>query len=194
MKKVLTLVALLGFASFANFVCGTAFAQQKDDQEFIVKLGFQPQGIATMGGTNYNTNVGMAMGIEYFQYFGNIVAAGGGALYEFPRNFKDNLKGDISFLPIYVGLKMRTPLHGLDNNYAFLAGRLGYSAFMNSNPDWIKSSSGGMYYSAGLGVCISYLLLEAVYAVNNFSFTTPADKNYDERYSTITLYAGFKFE
>jgi len=191
MKKFLAALAVIFIASAA------AFAQAGDDQEFIVKVGFQPQGMMNVLGAGQNTNVGVSAGFEYFQYFGNIFAAGAGAVYDMPREFKngDQAKGSVSFLPIYVGAKIRTPLYGLADNYAFLSGRLGYSAFMNNSADWIQSSDGGLYYAVGMGVSISYFVAEAVYGINNLSYTAAGThKSYDENYSVLTIYVGFKFE
>ena len=192
MKKLLAVLTLMSMLSGSAF----AFTNSKDDQEFIVKVGVQPQSAASLGGDKYDTNPGISTGFEYFKYFGNIFAAGAGAVYDLPRKFKDSgVDGSISFVPMYVGVKVRTPLEGLNNNYAFFAGRLGYSAFMYSDMNGITTSSGGLFLGAGLGVSISYLVLEAVYSVSNFSYTTgPGGKSYDEKYSTITIYAGFKFE
>ncbi|MCL2335562.1 MAG: hypothetical protein FWC57_05805 [Endomicrobia bacterium] len=191
MKRFLVVSAMLFAVSVA------AFAQAQDDQEFIVKLGIQPQGVMTLAGSDQNTNVGISAGFEYFKYFGNIFAAGAGAVYDLPREFKNNdqANGNVSFLPVYVGAKLRTPLYGLADNYAFLTGRLGYSAFMNGSTNWIQSSSGGLYYAGGIGVSISYLVIEAIYAINNLSYTAKnTNKSYDEKYSVISLYVGFKFE
>ena len=191
MKKFLAALAVVFIASAA------AFARAGDDQEFIIKAGIQPQGTMNVLGSGQNTNVGVSAGFEYFQYFGNIFAAGAGAVYDMPREFKngDEAKGSVSFLPIYVGAKLRTPLYGLADNYAFLSGRLGYSAFMNNSADWIRSSAGGLYYAAGIGVSISYFVAEALYGVNSLSYTAAGtNKSYDEKYSVITLYVGFKFE
>lgn len=189
MNKILAILsAMLIFTSFS-------FAAANDDQEFIIKAGFQPQGqVSGINGSKESTNVGFSAGFEYFKYFGNIVAFGAGAVYDFPREFKeDNIKGNISFLPLYVGLKLRTPLHGLENNYIFASGRIGYSSFME-DINMMKSTSGGLYYAGGIGVCVSYFMFEAVYAVNNLSYKDFANKNHDENYSTVTLYVGVKFE
>ncbi|MCL2144772.1 MAG: hypothetical protein FWH43_04685 [Endomicrobia bacterium] len=191
MKKLLAAVLLTVFMSAA------VFAKANDDQEFIIKAGVQPQTTASLDGSNYDTNIGISAGFEYFKYFGNIFAAGAGASYDFPREFKESgVDGCISFVPMFVGVKVRTPLEGLNNNYGFLTGRLGYSAFMNDDMN-AKSSSGGLYCGIGIGVSISYLVLEAIYAVSNYSYTVgsgSARKTYDEKYSTISIYAGFKFE
>ncbi|MDR2425723.1 MAG: hypothetical protein LBD46_00830 [Endomicrobium sp.] len=192
MKKLLTLFC------FMCLLSATVFAKINDDQEFIIKAGIQPQSSAALGGESYDTNIGISAGFEYFKYFGSIAAVGMGAVYDLPRNFKDdNLSGNISFVPMYVGVKVRTPLEGLNNNFAFLSGRLGYGAFIYNDIDMIKSSSGGIYYAVGLGVSISYLVLEAVYGVSNYSYKTGqgvTSKNYDDKYSTISVYIGFKFE
>lgn len=193
MKK-LSIALCLMFA-----LSSAVFAKANDDQEFIVKVGIQPQATASFDDEDYDTNIGISAGFEYFKYFGNIIAVGAGAVYDLPRKFKDDdIDGSISFLPMYAGVKVRTPLEGLNNNYAFLSGRLGYSAFMNNDLDTIKSSSGGLYYGVGLGVSISYLVIEAVYGINNYSYKVKSpggsNKSFDEQYSTITIYAGFKFE
>ncbi|MDR1195454.1 MAG: hypothetical protein LBL00_03150 [Endomicrobium sp.] len=194
MKKLLLALCFMCLLSAA------AFAKPKDDQEFIVKAGIQPQSSVGFGGESQDLNIGLSAGFEYFKYFGNIAAFGVGAVYDLPRKFKDDdIDGSISFLPMYAGVKVRTPLEGLNNNYAFLSGRLGYGAFMYNDIDAIKSSSGGLYYAVGLGVSISYLVLEAVYSVSNYSYTViqgpgMSNKSYDDEYSAISIYAGFKFE
>jgi hypothetical protein len=195
MKKILLALCFMCLLSAA------VFAKPKDDQEFIIKAGIQPQASFGLYGETQDLNVGLSAGFEYFKYFGNIAAFGVGAVYDLPRKFKDDdISGNISFLPMYAGVKVRTPLEGLNNNYAFLSGRLGYGAFMCDDIDRIKSSSGGIYYSVGLGVSISYLVIEAVYAVSNYSYTTKREglfvssKTYDDKYSAISIYVGFKFE
>jgi hypothetical protein len=193
MKKFFLLI------SFMCLLSAAAFAKANDDQEFILKAGFQPQGTASFDGKNFDTNVGISAGLEYFKYVGNIFAYGGGAVYDLPRKFKDSDEnsGSISFLPVYAGVKIRTPLEGLNNNYAFLTGRLGYGAFMYNDIDEIKSSSGGLYCSVGVGISISVMVFEAIYAVNKYSYdiqSAGVRKSFDENYSTISIYAGFKFE
>lgn len=173
-------------------------AKPNDDQEFIVKAGIQPQSTASFADKKYDTNIGISAGFEYFKYFGNIFAAGAGAVYDLPRKFKDkDIDSSISFIPMYAGVKIRTPLESLNNNYAFLSGRIGYSAFMYKDIDDISSSSGGLYYGVGLGVSIDYLVLEALYSISNYSYKVKpplGDETFNERYSTISIYAGFKFE
>jgi hypothetical protein len=122
---------------------------------------------------------------------------GAGAVYDFPRNFKDSdMNGNMSFVPMYVGVKVRSPLEALNNNYGFLAGKLGYSAFIHDDIGGIKSSSGGLFYGLGLGVSISSLVIEAVYSISNFSYTesAAAKKTFKESHSAITIFVGFKFE
>jgi hypothetical protein len=189
----------LSLALGLTFILSAAvFAKANDDQEFIVKVGVQPQTTASFLDKDFDGNVGISAGFEYFKYFGNIIAAGAGAVYDLPRKFKDDdMKGSISFAPMYAGVKIRTPLEGLNNNFAFLSGRLGYGAFMYNDMDIIKSSSGGLYYGVGIGVSISYLVLEAIYSITNYSYKTESlglSKSYNEKYSTISIYAGFKFE
>jgi hypothetical protein len=174
------------------------FAKANDDQEFIVKAGVQPQSTVSFAGEDYETNIGISAGFEYFKYFGNIIAFGAGAVYDFPRNLKDDdIDGNISFVPMYAGVKVRTPLEGLNNNYLFLSGRLGYGAFIYDDIDDIKSSSGGLFYGVGLGISISYLVIEAIYGISKYSYKTgsgAARESFDEQYSSISIYAGFKFE
>jgi hypothetical protein len=67
-------------------------------------------------------NAGLSVGIEFFKYLDNIIALGFGTTIDLPREIKKKeLKGSMSYLPIYVGTKTRTPLHGLDGTYAFLS-------------------------------------------------------------------------
>ena len=189
MKNFLAVFALICLSSAA------VFAMTNTDNEFIVKAGIQPQGSVSIDGSSSDTNIGISAGFEYFKYLNNIVAVGAGASYDLPRKFKDDIiDGSVSFLPLSVAVKARTPIQGFDNNFPFIVGRIGYSAFMNNSDD-IKSSSGGLYYSLGLGVSIDYLVIEAAYAANKFSFKNPVtDTNLDGTYSTISLYVGFKFE
>ena len=49
----------------------------------------------------------------------------------------------------------------------------------------------------GLGVSIDYLVLEALYSISNYSYKVKpplGDETFNERYCTISIYAGFKFE
>ncbi|MDR1695562.1 MAG: porin family protein [Endomicrobium sp.] len=188
MKKFLAVLALICLSSTA------VFAAMDTDQEFIVKAGIQPQSSMSVNGKTEDANIGITAGFEYFKYLNNIVAVGAGASYDLPRKFKSNTSGgSVSFLPMSVAIKARTPLHGLENNYPFIVGRLGFSAFMN-NANWIKSSSGGLYYSIGVGVSISNLVIEAAYGASKFSYNDPSEQSFDGTYSTISLTAGFKFE
>jgi hypothetical protein len=162
-----------------------AAAKPNNDRELIVKLGFQPQNKISVNGKNENINAGVSIGIEFFKYLDNIIALGLGTTIDLPREIKKKeLKGSMSCLPIYVGTKMRTTLHGLDDTYAFLSGRLGYSSPMGK--DLFDSASVGLYLSLGLGINIDCFILETVYAKHTF------DTN--NCISSITLYAGFKFE
>jgi hypothetical protein len=184
MKKNLTVLVLILFAvSFA-------FAKQSEyDGEFIVKAGFQAQGILHENDSDKNTKPGFSVAAEAFKYFSGIFALGLGASYDFPRKFSDDaMKHKLSFLPIYIGAKLRTPLLGLDNNFMFVSGRLGYSSVIIDNSEH-DNFSGGAYYALGIGFNIDILLIEAIYAKNHFTETSK-----DQDYQTITLYAGIKFE
>lgn len=189
MKKLLSLIALLCFSMSA------AYASSIDEQEFIVKLGVQPQGVFKLKDNN-NTNVGISAGFEYFKYFTNFFAAGAGATYDLPRKIKDIDNGSFSFLPMYAAVKFRPPLKGLENNYFFVDTRLGFSPIMYDDAKWIKSATGGIYYAFGLGFSMDYFFVEGVYGVNNFSIkgNYPGAKTEDGSYSTISIYVGLKFE
>jgi hypothetical protein len=184
MKKVLTVLILV--STMASFVCA---AKPKHDREFILKLGFQPQSLYE----DHNTNLGISGGFEYFQYLNNVFALGGGATYDLPRKFKDkDVPGKTSFLPLFVAAKIRTPRFGLDNNYVFLSPKIGVSSPMFEDMGKI-STNAGLYCGVGLGVIINALMIEAVYAANNLTYNKDT-KTTDAKCSTITLYAGFKFE
>jgi len=193
MRKLLAVLFMLSvFTSFA--FAKIVIPAPQTDQEFIVKLGIQPQSMITVGGDSENTNVGSSLGVEYFKYLGNVIAVGAGATYDLPRNFRDTYAGSVSFMPLYVGIKARTPLHGLSDNYGFATARVGYSAFMPDN-DFMRSTSGGLYYSGGVGVSIRYLVIEAIYSIENFSYKSVVDDSSNNGHaSTISLYVGFKFE
>jgi hypothetical protein len=59
-------------------------------------------------------------------------------------------------------------------------------------PDDTKQNI-GLYYGAGVGFSINSLIIEAIYAVNNYSVSFGTDK-IDSNCQTVTLYSGFKFE
>ena len=190
MKKVLVILAAMCLAS------ALSFARATEDQEFIIKFGLQPEGNWLDSAGDESTMPGVSSGVEYFKYFNNIVAIGGGINYDMPRNFKaaDIVPGTISFLPIYTSVKVRMPLHGLENNYPFIAAKLGYSAFMD-NADWIAASSGGLYTGISAGYCIGSLFFEASYSINNLSYRLDnSSKSFDVTYSTIAVYIGIKME
>ncbi|MCA6071696.1 MAG: hypothetical protein LE168_04950 [Endomicrobium sp.] len=186
MKKVLTVLILV--STVASFVCA---AKPKHDREFILKLGFQPHSLYE----DHNTNLGISGGFECFQYLNNVFALGGGATYDLPRKFKDkDMSGKTSFLPLFVAAKICTPRFGLDNNYAFLSPKVGVSVPMFEDMGKISSTNAGLYYGIGLGVSMNVLVIEAVYAANNLTYKDKDAKTTDAKCSTITLYAGFKFE
>ncbi|MDR2644990.1 MAG: hypothetical protein LBB44_03285 [Endomicrobium sp.] len=183
-KFIASLISIFIMAPLAS-------AKPNNDRELVVKLGFQPQSEISVNGKNENMNAGLSGGIEFFKYLGNIIALGLGTTIDLPREIKKKeLKGSMSCLPIYVGAKARTPLHGLDDTYAFLSGRFGYSSPMGK--DLFDSATGGLYLSLGLGIDVDYFVLEAVYAKHTFGTNNSIFSKPD--YSTITLYAGFKFE
>jgi hypothetical protein len=186
MKKIVAILTLFFITT------ALAIAKSSDDKEIIAKLGVQPQNTINTNGNDENMNVSISAGAEFFQYFGNIFALGAGATIDLPKNFKDkNLKGSLSCIPLYVGAKARTPLSGFDDTYAFLSGRVGYSIPITK--DFLDSTTGGLYWAAGFGVNINYIIIEAIYARHNFNYTLNS-VNKDADYSTITLYVGFKFE
>ena len=184
-------------ALFALVFVSSAFAAPIEEHEFIVKIGVQPQSQVKFD-EKENTNIGIAAGFEYYKYFGNIFALGAGALYELPREFKEDSFGNfsVSFLPLFVGVKARTPVQGLSNDYGFATLRLGYSPIMTSNANgFIRNESGGLYFAGGLGMNIDMLVIEAVYAQNKFSYTdVSSGRSEDATNSTITLFVGMKFE
>ncbi|MDR2395129.1 MAG: hypothetical protein LBD57_00685 [Endomicrobium sp.] len=190
MAFVLLLVAIIA-----------VFAKPNNDREFILKFGFQPLSTLSLlsekaQGTNasQDTKLGISAGLEYFQYLNNVVALGLGAIYDFPRD-TNNTNENVSFMPLFVALKLRTPLHGLDNTFMFCSGRLGGSIPMLTNLLDGATQKIGLYYGAGLGFSINFLVIEAIYAINNFSISLPNNsETIDANCQTITLYAGFKFE
>ena len=175
------------------FCAATVFAEKENEQEFIINFGLQPQGTFSYHG-DHNTNFGITTGFEYFKYIHNMVALGGGTSYDTPRSFQDNLDGSLSFMPFYATFKLRPPLKENETNFPFFVARLGYSALITYGTDWIKSSSGGTYYSIGAGINLRSILLEGVYSVNTVNFTEEGtDKKYNEQYSTFSIKMGFKF-
>ncbi|MDR2191817.1 MAG: outer membrane beta-barrel protein [Endomicrobium sp.] len=191
MKKILAVLAVMCLVS------ALSFARAREDQEFIIKTGVQPQGDWSDDVGDENTNPGVSAGIEYFKYLNNIVAIGGGINYDLPRKFKGTdddplLKGKMSFIPFYAAVKVRMPLQGLENNYPFATAKLGYSTFMN-DVTFIRTSSGGLYAGISAGYCIGALFVEAAYSINTLSYKESGDpKSYDATYSTIAVYLGVK--
>jgi len=186
-KKVLCLALLFAFSAAPSF----AFGLSQNDQEFIIKLGVEPTGTFD-GDTSRNTDLGISFGVEYFSYLNNnVIAIGGGAMYELARKVQDtDLK--VSYLPIYLAVKARTPLRGMDTNFAYLTGRLGYSVFMPDNSPSGITHSGGLYYAGGAGVCLDVFIIEAIYSVRQSKFET-GNVSENINYGTIGIYAGFKF-
>jgi hypothetical protein len=196
MKKILVVLAVMCLVSTLSF------ARAKEDQEFIIKTGVQPQGTWSDDTGDENSNVGISAGIEYFKYFNNIVAIGGGVSYDLPREFREgnnveNLGGTMSFIPFYAAVKVRMPLQGLENNYPFATAKLGYSAFMN-DIDFIRTYSGGLHAGISAGYCIGALFVEASYSINTLSYRPIAQydntKDYSATYSTIAVYIGVKMD
>lgn len=191
MKSLMTFVLLL-VATIA------VFAKPNNDREFILKFGFQP--LTTLSekfqdnNASQNTKLGISAGLEYFQYLNDVIALGLGAIYDFPRDINNDNRST-SFMPLFAALKLRTPLHGLDNTFMFCSGRIGGSIPMLSNLTDGVTQKIGLYYGAGVGFSINSLVIEAIYAINNFSISFPNNVGtIDANCQTITLYAGFKFE
>jgi hypothetical protein len=59
--------------------------------------------------------------------------------------------------------------------------------------DLLNSATGGLYWALGFGINIDFFVIEAVYAQHKFSYEIN-NNDKDANYSTITLYAGLKFE
>jgi hypothetical protein len=175
------LFSLFLFAAF----CSSVFANSDNyERELIFKIGFQPQGIVN---SSENTKVGYSGAIEFFKYFKNVAAVGFGAMYDFPRKFENSsIKQSLAFLPLYVALKLRTPLQGLDDSFMFITGKAGYSSVMIEHSE-NNSSNGGAYYALGMGVSVDVFLIEAIYAISNYTFS-----NESKDYKTITVFAGIK--
>jgi hypothetical protein len=188
MKKFAAVLALMCMVS------ALSFARASEDQEFILKAGIQPEGTVKIDSYNdADTKIGFSLGVEYYKYLNNIVALGGGANYDIPRKFKDS-NYTVSFLPFYAAVKVRMPLKGLENNYPFMAARLGYSAFM-AEDDWASSTSGGLYAGISAGYCIGSLFLEGSYSYNGLSVKPfSSGPTYDGSYSTVAFYIGVKID
>lgn len=190
--KILMTFALVSIAA------ALVFAKPQEDRELILKIGFQPLSTLTEKiqdtSTSKNTKPAASLGLEYYQYLNNIFAIGIGATYDLPRNiYNDNRNA--SFMPLFASLKLRQPLHGLNNIFMFCSGRIGGSVPMLSNLGKNVTQKVELYYGSGIGVSINLIVLEAIYAVNNFS-TSEKDISWVTKANcqTITLYAGFKFE
>lgn len=188
MKKNIASLLLICFCAAASF------ANSNKNEEFIIKLGLQPQGVFSHKG-DHNTNTGLMTGFEYFKYLNNIVAIGGGTSYETPRSFQDDLDGSLSFMPFYMALKIRPPQQEGDINFPFFAAKLGYSPVITyGTDDWMRSSQGGLYYSFGAGINLNRVVLEGSYSGYTVSFTeTATNKKYTEPYSVFAISIGYKF-
>jgi hypothetical protein len=182
----------------------TGFTEPNNDREFILKFGIQPLNTLSQkregNNVSLNTKIGTSAGFEYFQYLNKVAALGLGAMYDFPRKTSDNNKETISFVPLFAAIKLRTPPHGLDNDntFMFCSGRIGASIpILSDLADGVKQKT-GLYCGAGIGFNINYIVIEAIYAINNFTvFPKSSEDDFgknDWECQTITLYAGFKFE
>ncbi|MDR3124373.1 MAG: hypothetical protein LBU10_00610 [Endomicrobium sp.] len=179
----------------------TGVTKPNNDREFILKFGIQPLNTLSRksegNNVSFNTKIGFSAGFEYFQYLNNIAALGLGAMYDFPRKAIDNDNDDdsISFVPLFAAVKLRTPAQGLDNDntFMFCSGRIGASIPIISGLSDGAKQKPGFYCGAGIGFNINYIVIEAIYAINNFSVSGDFGKN-DFDCQTISLYAGFKFK
>jgi hypothetical protein len=195
MKKILAILTAMCLGS------ALSFARASEDQEFIIKTGLQAQGTWSDDISDENTKPAISAGVEYFKYFNNIVAIGGGISYDFPRKIKNPeddylLDGTMSFIPFYAAVKVRMPLQGLENNYPFATAKLGYSTFMN-DLNFIRTSSGGLYAGISAGYCIGSLFVEAAYSISDLSYKGYDGtelKSYGATYSTIAVYIGVKID
>jgi hypothetical protein len=188
MRKVLVTFVLICIAAI------TVLAKPNNDREFILKLGFQPltaMSEESQGNNQKNTSLGISTGLEYFQYLNNVVALGLGTSYDFPRKANDNTR-NVSFIPLFAALKLRTPPSGLDNTFMFCSGRIGVVIPMLSDLNEATQKT-GLYYGAGIGFSINSLVIEAIYAINNYTISNP-EKTVNCNCQTITLYAGYKFD
>lgn len=175
------------------FFAAPLFAEIEPYQECIIRFSMQPQGTFGYRGDN-NTNFGISTGFEYFRYITEILALGGGTVYETPRSFQDELDGSISFMPFYAALKLRPPLKNSKTFFPFFVAKLGYSPLITYGTDWLKSSSGGTYYSFGAGLNINVIILEASYSANTVNFTEKTtNKKFTDLYSTFSITIGYKF-
>ncbi|MDR1243980.1 MAG: hypothetical protein LBJ79_02175 [Endomicrobium sp.] len=191
MKKVLVTFVLVCIAAI------TVLAKPNKDREFILKLGFQPLNTISEefqgNSTSQNTKLGISAGLEYFQYLSNVAALGLGTSYDFPRKTNDNAR-NVSFMPLFAALKLRTPLSGLDNTFMFCSGRIGGVIPILSNLDEATQKT-GFYYGGGIGFSINSLVIEAIYAINNYTVSSPMNAGtINCSCQTITLYAGYKFD
>jgi hypothetical protein len=163
-----------------------AFAKPSNDKEVIIKLGFQPQSEVSLNGNNESMKIGMSGGFEFFSYLHNIIALGLGTTLDLPKETKKEAPkgGSAWLLPMYAGVKVRTPLHGLNDTFAFLSGNAGWS-FLMEGKGYFESATGGLYLAAGFGISIEYFFLEVVCAKHNLSSLS---------YSTVSLYLGYRVQ
>jgi len=148
----------------------------RNDSDFSLKLGVDLPGQDTesddLSSTSYDITSGLTIAGEYTKYMNPTnVGVGYGVAYEIPRKFQD-FKPQISFLPVYALIKLRTTPNA-NNEFFYFTGQLGYNEFFANNEYLIGGMvGGGLYLGAGIGAEFPLMNYTLLYTSNSGTWTS----------------------
>jgi len=153
--------------------------------------------------TQSANNVGIYAAGEVYYYILGFLGLGGGIKHQFDRTI-DNF-GEISITNFYVSIKPKLTLPadwGIDYAYGLL--QCGYGMFNNvynvSDPATgpiATSTSGGMYYAAGIGCEFSNFIFEVLFCSNDSKITASDSSapfsSLKATYTSTNINVGYRF-
>ncbi|MCL2390485.1 MAG: porin family protein [Endomicrobia bacterium] len=179
-KLVLAVLAVV-------FTAGAVFA----GESFInVKAGVDPAGHWTeLGVYNENTEFGISLAAEYLYAASDVFSFGGGFEYVLPREIENWSGTKISYLPIYVTVKLNPVPVAKEVFFKANLGGIVHYDFDQAGSGY-EGKNGGLYYALGAG----YEFPIGLAVDLTYSWYQGKVESYDQMYRKFGINVGYKFK
>ena len=192
----------LFFIFFIFFIFSFGYSSQKNNNEFVIKIGYDRPGEQDISGWVQMDGISGALSLsekieDAFSFSGEYIlrsetnyGLGAGASYQIPRKMK-NYVGDFNFIPLYFLLKIYFPSHS-----SYLVGHFGYNLF-NADEAYKEGgkTKGGEYYAIGGGFLLGDKIeLEILKTFHQCALEDQTGYIYDPVYGELFYWANYEIK
>ena len=193
-KSLLTLLLAVALVT-------PVFAVEKGSMEIVPKVGYviEPLMVETYqydgDKWGYNQEPAFSLGTDFYYYVINNLGVGAGINYIFDSDFNDGWGSNskLGATNFYLSVK---PVFELQENkiidQVYFLGQLGLG--ITRYDGWVDFSQSGLYWGVGVGVEKCNVLVEFVYSVNYWVYSSGYwSDNYTYTNRRLAINLGYKF-